>query len=60
MLPESTLMEMSLTSYKHILDTANVEYNTPNSAMVKRVGNKIALAVENYLNGTKYEKNFVP
>jgi predicted Zn-dependent protease len=55
LLPESTLMEMSLTSYKQVLDTANVVYNTADAAMVKRVGNRIAAAVEEYLKGTKYE-----
>ena len=56
MLPESTLMEMSLTSYKHILDTAAVEYNTERANMVKNVGVKISNAVEAYLKGTRYEK----
>ncbi|MFY0645145.1 MAG: M48 family metallopeptidase [Bacteroidia bacterium] len=56
MLPESTLMEMSLTSYKHILDTAAVEYNTNRANMVKSVGQKIAGSVETYLKGTRYEK----
>ncbi len=55
LLPESTLMEMSLTSYRQVLDTANVVYNTPDAEMVKRVGNRIAGAVEEYLKGTKYE-----
>lgn len=56
LLPESTLMEMSLTSYKHILDTAKVVYNTSDATKVKNVGAKIASAVEAYLKGTKYEK----
>lgn len=56
MLPESTLMEMSLTSYKHILDTAAVVYNTSDAIMLKQVGNKISKAVEAYLSGTKFEK----
>ncbi len=54
MLPESTLMEMSLTSYKHILDTANVIYNTADALMIKEVGDKISKSVEEYLSGTKY------
>ena len=55
MLPESTLMEMSLTSYQHILDTANVIYGSKDALMIKEVGNKISSAVEEYLKGTKYE-----
>lgn len=56
MLPESTLMDMSLTSYKQILDTAAVVNGTEESAMIKRVGNKIATAVEGYLKSTKHLK----
>ena len=54
MLPESTLMEMSLTSYKHILDTAAVVYGSDDSRMIKEVGNKISSAVEEYLKDSKY------
>lgn len=56
LLPESTLMEMSLTQYNHILDTAKVVYNTADANMVKRVGTNISQAVEAYLKGTKYEE----
>ncbi len=56
LLPETTLMEASLTSYKHVLDTADVVYNTADAEMVKRVGKKIAASVETYLKGTKYEQ----
>lgn len=55
MLPESTLMEMSLTSYQHILDTAKVVRNTADANAIKTVGNKISQAVETYLKGTKFE-----
>ena len=56
LLPESTLMDMSLTTYKHILDTARVVHNTGDAQMVKRVGQRIANAVEAYFKGTRYEK----
>lgn len=56
LLPESTLMTASLDAYKQVLDTANVVHSGTQAAMVKRVGNKIATAVEAYLKGTKYEK----
>lgn len=56
LLPESMLMEASLASYKQVLDTAAVVRTSSDAAMVKRVGNKIAAAVETYLKGTKYEK----
>jgi predicted Zn-dependent protease len=56
MLPEATLMEMSLSSYQHILDTAKVVYNTEQSRMLKEVGQKISAAVTKFLAGTKNEK----
>ena len=56
MLPESTLMDMSLTSYQHILDTAKVLHNSADAIRVKTVGDKISKSVEEYLKGTKYEK----
>lgn len=56
LLPESTLMQASLTAYQQVLDTANVVRSGDDAAMVKRVGNKIASAVEEYLKGTKFEK----
>lgn len=55
LLPESQLMEMSSLSYKHVLDTARVVYNTNDAQMIKRVGERIATSVEASLKGTKYE-----
>ncbi len=56
LLPESTLIEASLTSYKQVLDTAKVMRGGAEDAMVKRVGNRISAAVEQHLKGTKFEK----
>lgn len=62
MLPESTLMGMSLTSYKQFLSENKVLANgNDQTAMVKRVGQKIATAVEVFLKQkkqTKRIKNF--
>ena len=55
LLPESTLMELSLTEYNKILDTAMVVKGTEQALMVERVGNRISTAVEEYLKGTKFE-----
>ena len=55
MLPESTLMEMSLQSYQHILDTANVIYNTADAKRLKEIGARISKAVEAFMISTKNE-----
>jgi predicted Zn-dependent protease len=50
-LPESQLMAMSLSEYKSFLseNEAVSSSGSDDAAMVKRVGNKIAVAVESYL-----------
>ena len=62
MLPESTLIGMSLTNYNTFLSENRVVSNTQaNAKMVKRVGDKIARAVEKYMkeNGmSKRIKNY--
>ncbi|MES2838216.1 MAG: M48 family metallopeptidase [Bacteroidota bacterium] len=62
MLPESTLMGMSLTSYRQFLSENKIVTSSEvNAAMVKKVGQKIAAAVELYLRQkkqTKRVKNF--
>ena len=60
MLPESTLMSMSLTSYRDFLKTHNSVSNA-NTQMVTQVGQRIAKAVTGYLrkhHQTKRIKNF--
>lgn len=68
LLPESTLNEMALTQYREFL-TTNRPTNSGNDAeMVKRVGNRIRQAMENYyrsqgmadqLKGYNWEFNLV-
>lgn len=62
MLPESTLIGMSLTNYNTFLSENRVVSNTQaNAQLVKRVGDKIARAVEKYMkeNGmSKRIKNY--
>lgn len=67
-IPESTLMEMSLTSYGDFLKSNKLSSNSSQTEMVKRVGNRIAYAVEKYLtengfanrvNDFKWEFNLV-
>lgn len=48
-IPESTLMEMSLTSYGDFLKSNKLSSNSSQTEMVKRVGNRIANSVEKYL-----------
>ncbi len=47
-LPESELMAMSLTEYSQFLSENKVVNNTADAQMVKRVGQRIATAVETY------------
>ena len=54
LLPESNMVEMSLTSYSQFLDTNKVSTNQEHTAMVKRVGGNIAKAVEKYLKDNGY------
>jgi len=50
LLPESDLMAMALTSYNQVLAESNVEQSGANQESVRRVGNKISVAVTKYLN----------
>ncbi|MEM9024512.1 MAG: M48 family metallopeptidase, partial [Bacteroidota bacterium] len=69
LLPESQLMDMSLTSYKQFLtENKTVSNSDKNTRMVQEVGNRIANAVESYLkrhgagsriSGYKWEFNLV-
>jgi predicted Zn-dependent protease len=54
LLPESSMVEMSLTSYDQFLDSNKVSKNQQQTAMVKRVGSNIATAVEKYLKDNGY------
>ena len=49
LLPESTLVSMSLDQYRQFLSENQVVNNTAQSQMVKRVGENIAQATETYL-----------
>lgn len=48
-LPESSMVEMSLTSYSQFLNENKVSVNRTQTDVVKRVGTRIAAAVEEYL-----------
>jgi predicted Zn-dependent protease len=50
LLPESELMAMSVTNYGDFLKENKLSSNQEQTAMVKRIGSKIASAVERYLN----------
>ncbi|HXH18568.1 MAG TPA: M48 family metallopeptidase [Chitinophagales bacterium] len=54
LLPESELQQMSLAEYKSFLAEQKVINNTEQSAMVKRVGQKIAASATAYLNQEGY------
>lgn len=55
LMPESSMVEMSLTSYDQFLDTNQVSTDKQQVAMVKRVGKNISTAVEKYLKDNGYE-----
>ena len=55
LLPESSMVDMSLTSYDQFLDSNKVSTNQKQNAMVKRAGARIASAVEKYLKDNGYE-----
>jgi predicted Zn-dependent protease len=50
LLPESNMVEMSLTSYSQFLQANKLSTNKSQTDMVKRVGAKMSVAVEKYLN----------
>lgn len=49
LLPESNMVEMSLTNYGQFLKENKLSANKEQTAMVKRVGARISVAVEKYL-----------
>ncbi len=61
LLPESQMVEMSLTSYSDFLKENKLSTNAAQTAQIKRVGAKLSVAVETYLknNGfASYIENF--
>jgi predicted Zn-dependent protease len=57
MLPETQMMSMSLTQYQSFLsENPPVSDNEENAKMVKRVGERIAVAVEKYLKDNNMSK----
>lgn len=61
LLPESSMVEMSLTSYQDFLKESKLSANTIQSQQIKRVGARVSAAVEAYLknNGfASYIENF--
>lgn len=48
-IPNSQLTSLSLDQYGQVLSSSKLLHNTPESEMVKRVGQRIAQAVEDYL-----------
>ncbi len=50
LLPESNMVEMSLTSYSQFLKENKLSSNSAQTDMVKRVGARVSVAVEKYLS----------
>ena len=48
-LPESSMVEMSLTNYSQFLEENKISSNKAQTDMIKRVGARISVAVEQYL-----------
>ena len=59
LMPESSLLAMSIEQYKQVLATSKVVQSGAQAEMVKRVGNNIAKSVEKFLaqNGYKNRLN---
>ncbi len=55
LLPESDMVSMSLTNYDQFLKENKLATNKSDSETLKRVGNRIAVSVEKYLNENGYE-----
>lgn len=55
LLPESNMVEMSLTNYSEFLKTNKVSSNIEQTNIVKRVGARMSVAVEKYLRENGYE-----
>jgi predicted Zn-dependent protease len=49
-LPETTLAEMSMTSYREFLASHKISTDKEKTAMIKNAGHRISSAVENYLH----------
>ena len=45
----SALLSQSLTEYKNYVSTAKISTNSANTALMKKVGQKLAKAVDTYL-----------
>lgn len=55
LLPESSMLDMSLTSYKQFLSENKLSDNMDQVNMINRVGQNISAAVEQYLKENGYE-----
>ncbi len=55
LLPESSMVEMSLSSYDEFLKEKKLSANKEQSDMIKRVGAKVSVAVEKYLKDNGFE-----
>ncbi|MFM9944539.1 MAG: M48 family metallopeptidase [Bacteroidia bacterium] len=56
LLPEKDLMAMALTSYNEVLAQSKVVNTGANAESVRRVGEKIAKSVSEYMNANGYSK----
>ncbi|RYD80664.1 MAG: M48 family peptidase [Sphingobacteriales bacterium] len=52
-LPESQMIGMALQEYQHFVDSTGVVNNSSDAQMVKRVGSRLATAVEKFMNDNK-------
>lgn len=55
LIPESEMVSMSLTSYDEFLNENKLSTNQQQTAMVKKVGKRVAAAVEKYLKDNGFE-----
>jgi len=55
LVPDSEVLAMSLKSYKEFIDSVPPSTDRVNTALVKKVGNKISAAVESYMRSNGLE-----
>ncbi len=59
LISDADLNTMSLQSYKQFIDSVPLSKDYKNTALVKKTGNNIASAVENYLKNNGLESELV-
>lgn len=54
-MPNNQILPMAFQQYEEVKDQSNVVKNTPNAALVERIGNEIAVAAVKWLDANGFE-----